>query len=144
MSSRPGSRRDHQRFCLIEGWSELRNARGGRTGHHLTFEIAVADGIILRTRISRPANAEVYGPRLWSHILDDQLCVDEVAFWACVDRRIPPPRTPSDVEPGRATLPVWLAHQLVHELGLTSEQVAGLDVEEATRLLDEHRSRPTA
>ena len=138
MSARGASRRDHRRFCTVEGWREVRNARGKRVGHHLTYELELPDARVLRTRISRPANAEVYGPRLWSHILDVQLEVDEEAFWACVDDRRSPVREPSPLPADRPLLPASLAHQLVHTLRLPSEVIAELSVEEAVRLMADH------
>ena len=32
------TRKDHQNFCLNEGWTQVRNARG-KGGHHVTFEL---------------------------------------------------------------------------------------------------------
>lgn len=142
MSGGAASRRDHQRFCEIEGWAEVRNARGKPTKHHITYELALGDGRILRTRISRPANTDTYGPGLWRHILDDQLDVTEEEFWACVDGGTPPDRaTPGSGIPPTA-LPADLMYQLVHVLGLAATEIEGITVEDAVRRLTEHWSRP--
>nr|MDQ3359991.1 hypothetical protein [Actinomycetota bacterium] len=54
------------------------------------LELERHDGRVLRTRVSRPANRESYGPALWKPILTEQLSVTEEQFWACVkDRRLP-------------------------------------------------------
>ena len=90
--SRSGSRADHHRFCKIEGWAEVQNARGTAVGHHITFELALSDSRILRSRISRPADGTAYGTGLWKAILKDQLCVSEAEFWTCVTDRLPPVR----------------------------------------------------
>jgi hypothetical protein len=142
MTSRVASRREHQRFCEIEGWQEVRNSRGKPTQHHITYEFLLGDGSVLRTRISRPANTEAYGKGMWSHILDDQLHVTEAEFWDCIDNKKPPQRT-SDVErSGTVTLPAQLAYQLVHSLKLTNSQISSLTLEDAIKLLTEYWAQP--
>jgi hypothetical protein len=141
MTLRAASRREHQRFCEIEGWDEVLNSRGKPTQHHITYELLLGDGSILRTRISHPANTEAYGKNLWSHILDDQLHVTEAEFWECVDNKNPPDRTPVTARPD-STLPAQLAYQLVHTLNLTSEAVAALTLEEAVKLMAEYWHNP--
>ncbi len=140
--SRAASRRDHKRFCEIEAWTEVRNARGKPTQHHITYELTVPDGRVLRTRISRPANTEIYGPGLWGHILDEQLDVTEDEFWDCVDNGILPARTPAVAELPQTALPADLVYQLVHTLGLGAKEIEGMTPEEAVRLLTQHWSRP--
>jgi hypothetical protein len=142
MTSRAGSRREHQRFCEIEGWQEVRNSRGKPTQHHITYELLLGDGSVLRTRISRPANTEVYGKGMWSHILVDQLHVTEIEFWECVDDKNPPQRIADTEGSDSRTLPAQLAYQLVHSLKLTNAQIALLTLEEAVRLLAEYWSQP--
>jgi hypothetical protein len=142
MTLRAASRREHQRFCAIEGWDEVLNSRGKPTRHHITYELLLADGSILRTRISRPANTDAYGKSLWSHILDDQLHVTQAEFWECVDNKIPPDRTPFTARPDSTTLPAQLAYQLVHTLNLTNEAIASLTLEEAVKLMAEHWAQP--
>ncbi len=136
------SRRDHQRFCQIEGWAEVRNARGKPTKHPIAYEFVVGDGRILRTRISRPANTDAYGPGLWGHILDDQLDVTEDEFWDCVDRGEPPDRTVPERSVPPDALPADLMYQLVHIVGLAASEVEGITVEDAVKRLTHHWSRP--
>ena len=94
------TRKDHEQFCLNEGWTQVRNARG-KSGHHVTFELTLPDSQVLRTRISHPPNRQTYGPGLWAHILRDQLRIGEDEFWACVrEKKVPKrgrgePTTPS-------------------------------------------------
>lgn len=136
------SRRDHQRFCEIEGWTEVRNARGKPTKHHITYELVTDEGAILRTRISRPANTDAYGPGLWRHILADRLDVTEDEFWDCVDNgEVPDRSAPGPASPSTA-LPADLMYQLVHVLGLSASEVEGMTVEDAVRRLSDHWSRP--
>lgn len=136
------SRRQHQKFCDVEGWTEVSNARGGTVGHHLTYELPLATGEILRTRVSRPANNDRYGPGLWSAILRDQLGVTETQFWQCVNKSVKPPRPGAAADvPGQA-LPAGLAYQLLHTLGLTEQQVSAITLEDAVALMTVHWSTP--
>lgn len=138
--SGPGSRRDHDRFCRLEGWTEVRNARGRKVGHHITYELPLPDGRILRTRISRPPNNESYGPRLWAQVLD-QLQVTEAEFWACVSDRQLPDRGTVDDEPPPRALPADLVHQLIHAVGVPETEVATMTREQALEVLRQHWSR---
>lgn len=104
------TRRDHQQFCLKEGWTQVRNARG-RGGHHVTFELNLPDGRVLRTRISPPPNRQSYGPSIWAHILRDQLDVNEEEFWACVREDTMPQR--SRVETTTPSIPAGVVAQLL-------------------------------
>ena len=139
--SGPASRRQHKQFCDIEGWEPVLNARGKPVSHHITYELALEDGRVLRTRVSRPANNDTYGPSLWAAILRDQLDVTEVAFWDCVERRILPPR-PGAAAPPATGLPASLVHQLKTALGLSDSEIASMSKDEAVSLMSEYWSRP--
>lgn len=139
--SGPGSRRDHNRFCQLEGWTEVRNGRGRKVGHHITYELTLPDGHILRTRISGPPNTETYGPRLWAQVLD-QLQVTEAEFWACVsDRKLPDRGAPGGDAPANA-LPADLVYQLIHVVGVPEDEVATITLERALEAMRAHWSRP--
>jgi hypothetical protein len=123
------TREDHERFCKNEGWRRLRDARGRTGTHHITYELDLPDGGVLRTRISHPPDRTTYGPSLWAHILRDQLRVSDEEFWACVREGRRPGRgerpMPSDA------LPADLVHLLIHRVGLTDTEVAGMSKDEA-------------
>ena len=138
MKRRAATRREHLRFCELEGWRVVSNARNSPTRHHITFELPLDDGRILRTRISRPANTNSYGPSLWSHILRDQLCVTQREFWICVDDGIAPSRSTARQDPSGTALPAGLAHQLVHVLHLSTVEIEALSLDEATELMNRH------
>jgi hypothetical protein len=140
--SGPASRREHKQFCDIEGWDTVLNARGKKVRHHITYELALSDGRVLRTRISRPANNDIYGPSLWTAILRDQLDTTEAAFWDCVERHVLPPRPRSDAPLAAAGLPASLVHQLKTALGLSDADVARLSKDEAVALMSAHWARP--
>ncbi len=140
--SKPGSRADHNRFCRIEGWQEVRNARGKAVGHHITYELTLPDGRILRTRISRPADKTTYGPGLWKAILSDQLCVSEEQFWACVTEKRPRDRGTDAPEVPRNALPAQLVSQLIRDVGIPEEHVAKMTLEEALAAMNAYWSKP--
>jgi hypothetical protein len=104
------TRKDHQNYCLNEGWTRVRNTRG-KGGHHVTFELTLPDGRVLRTRISHPPNRQTYGPSMWAHILRDQLHVSEEEFWACVREKRVPQR--GRVEPNTPSIPAGVVAQLL-------------------------------
>jgi hypothetical protein len=141
MKRRAATRREHVRFCEVEGWRAVQSARESSNRHHLTFELPLNDGRILRTRISRPPNNDTYGKALWAHILRDQLCVTQNEFWKCVDDGEVPVRSSSMPLPPPAALPAGLAHQLVHVLALSTEEVAALSLDDAIALMNEHWSQ---
>lgn len=118
------ARRDHLRFCEIEGWSVVRSGTGRRSTHHETYELELPDGRILRTRISRPPDRTDYGPALWSHILADQLQTSAEEFWQCLRTGEPPVRGASPAPEG--PIPTDLAYLLKHRVGLTDEQLSGM------------------
>jgi len=85
------TRKEHQKFCVTEGWAQVRNARS-KTGDHWIYELVLPDGRTLRTRVSHPVNRDGYGVSMWSHILRDQLDVTEAEFWDCVQHGVKPSR----------------------------------------------------
>jgi hypothetical protein len=135
--SRPQpSREDHEKFCLAEGWGLVRDARGRTGTHHVTYELRLHDGRILRTRISHPVNRRTYGPALWSHVLRDQLDVSEAEFWKCVREGVRPHRGVREI-PAHA-LPVDVAHLLITRVGLDEAEVAAMTKEEAVERLNRY------
>jgi hypothetical protein len=137
-----GTRVDHNQFCLNEQWTTVRDARGRAVSHHVTYELSLPDGRILRTRISRPVNKDTYGPRLWKTILNDQLVVTETEFWACVkDKQLPNRGQGEDDTPGK-TLPAGLVYQLIHEAGVPESEVSAMTLADAMTVMTEHWSKP--
>lgn len=112
----------HEAFCKTEGWQLVRNARGKTGTHHVTYELQLHDGRILRTRILHPVNRDTYGQEIWSHILRDQLAVDQAAFWACVQEGIKPDRGAPEAPAG--ALPADLVHLLLTRVRLSETVVA--------------------
>lgn len=129
------SRADHHRFVTQEGWRPVPST------HHETFELTLMDGRVLRTRISRPPDRTTYGPRLWAHVLRDQLCVTEDEFWTCVRDGVRPDRRPhAPPEDPPATIPIEVAELLVARVGLRREDLVGLSREQAIARLNTYWS----
>ena len=124
------SRQDHQRFCEVEGWTQVRSASGRAGRHYLTYELTIGDGRILRTRISRPPNRPDIGRGMFAHILRDQLQVSEDVFWACVNDGTAPDRggRPS---PDRGPLPAELVHLLTVKARFSDADVRAMSKAEA-------------
>jgi hypothetical protein len=135
------TRKDHDEFCHVEGWRLVRSARGRTGTHHLTYELHLPDGRILRTRISRPVDRTDYGPSMWRHILRDQLQVTEAEFWACArdgarpDRGVPLPHP--------RALPADLVRLLITKVGLAESEIASMTREEAIARLQRHWASET-
>jgi hypothetical protein len=130
------TRKDHEAFCKIEGWQPVRDATGRTGTHPVTYELQLHDGRILRTRISHPVNRDSYGQDMWSHILRDQLDVDQAAFWACVQNQIKPDR--GIPEPPAEALPADLANLLIHRLHLSEGEVAAMSRDEAIARMQQY------
>jgi hypothetical protein len=130
------TRQDHETFCEVEQWRRVRDARGRTGTHHVTYELDLVDGRILRTRISHPVYRGGYGRNMWKHILRDQLDIDEPAFWSCVRDGVKPVRgTP---EPPAEALPADLVYMLITRVGLDESEVAGMSKDEAVARLNRH------
>ena len=128
------TREVHEKFCRTERWTQVRDARGRTGTHHVTFELVLADGRILRTRISHPVDRTTYGAGMWSHVLRDQLDVTEEEFWKCVQGGILPKRGTPDV-PAEA-LPAELVYLLKNRVGLSDAEIATLSKDGAVARLN--------
>ena len=133
------TRADHERFCVLEGWRVVRDAKGRTGTHHVTYELTLPDGRTIRTRISHPPDRSCYGSALWGHILRDQLMVSEDEFWACVKNGVRPAR--GMPTPPVESLPAELVFLLIHRVGLPEAEVATLSKDEALGRLREFWSR---
>jgi hypothetical protein len=131
------TRQDHQKFCEIEGWEPIRTARGRTGSHHVTYELSLPDGRILRTRISHPPDRSTNGPGIWSHILRDQLDVTEDVLWNCVRAGVKPARGKPEA-PTAEPIPAEVVHLLITRVGVTEPDVARMTKDEAIARLNQH------
>lgn len=133
----PGPTRDHhQEFCTVEKWDLVFRPSGAPIAHHVTYELRLVDGRILRTRISRPVDRTTYGRSIWSHILRDQLEVEAEQFWACVLRGIPPDR--GLPEPPLDAIPANLVNLLIRAVGMPEDDVRRMTKQQAIDRINEY------
>ncbi|MFB9234461.1 hypothetical protein ACFFWC_02735 [Plantactinospora siamensis] len=130
------TRQAHDRFCQVEGWARIRDSRGRTGTHHVTYELVLKDGRVLRTRISHPVDRTTYGPSIWSHILRDQLDVTDREFWSCARDGIRPDRG-EPVVPAEA-LPAELVHLLIHRVRLDPAEVAAMTKQQAVERMNRY------
>jgi hypothetical protein len=130
------TRQFHEKFCQIEGWSPVRDARGRAGTHHVTYELGLRDGRILRTRISHPVDRTTYGPAIWGHILRDQLQVTDTEFWQCVQEGVKPNR--GEPEAPAEALPAELVYLLISRVGLEEAAVAAMTRDEAVARMNRY------
>jgi hypothetical protein len=130
------TREAHEAFCKTEGWQQVRSARGRTGTHHVIYELQLHDGRILRTRISHPVNRDAYGPQIWSHILRDQLDVDQATFWACVQDGTKPDR--GAPQPPAGALPADLVHLLLTGVHLSEAEVAAMSKDQAIARMQQY------
>jgi hypothetical protein len=134
-------RERHEKFCAVEKWERVRDARGRTGTHHVTYELTLHDARILRTRISHLVDRTVYGAGIWGHILRDQLDVSEDEFWNCVlNGRLPGRGAPAVP---KEALPTDLVYLLIHRVGLAEEMVAELTKEDAVARLHRYWTEGT-
>jgi hypothetical protein len=129
MSRPQPTRQHHARFCEVEGWELVRDARSRSGTRHITNELNLPDGTVARTLISHPLDRSDYGPAIWSHILRGQLQVDEAGFWTCVRDGIMPDR--GEPKPPEEALPADVVYLLLTRVGLTETEVAALSKQAA-------------
>lgn len=132
-SYRPATRIEHEKFCTTEKWKLL------ATNHHTTFTLDLADGRILRTRVSHPVNRTSYAQSMFAHILRNQLDCTKEDFFECVDNKVLPPR-PSAPNAQKQGLKLSLVYQLKRELKLSDPEIAGLTESEAKQMLADYYS----
>ena len=135
------TRSDHEAFCTTEEWELMRDARGRTGTHHVTYELRLHDGRILRTRISHPPDRTTYGKSIWSHILRDQLGVSEAELWACIQDKVRPDRGEPKVR--EQALPADLVHLLITRVGLSEAEITEMSKVDAIARMQAYWSKPS-
>ena len=130
----PATREDHDQFCENERWKLVHGAAGQPVKHHRTYELALWDGRILRTRISKPVDQTDYATSMRSHILRSQLNVTADAFWSCVNSTVLPDRGSPKTPGAKNAVPLFLVEAL-REHGVDDDAILALDAAGAAALL---------
>lgn len=130
---RIGRTKDVRRFCVVDGWRRKADAPGRHVAKHEVWEKTLANGVTLRTLISKGRGS--YAKGVFATILKRQLQVTDQEFWTAVDKRRAParPQATSARPPGEA-LPFELVRELL-AAGHTLDDLRGLSAEQAAELL---------
>lgn len=116
----------------------MRGATGKPVAHHRTYELALPDGSILRTRISRPVDSTQYRDSIWPHTLRTQLKVTPDEFRECVTDNVLPQRS-RPAAPLRKSLPLYLVDRLSRH-GVPAQEISAMTEDEAKERLHQIRS----
>jgi hypothetical protein len=119
-----------RKFVETEGWEDKDKQSGSKTGDHHRYLLRLETGEVLYTRVSHGSGG-IDDPGLFAHILREQLRVTEQQFWDCVRRGVKPPRPGAAPPPPENRIDGRLAYNLVKKVGLTPEQLASMDQEQA-------------
>lgn len=140
MSYPTATRKNHERFCVVEGWEQRKTATGSKGTNHVRYELVLPDGKILYTRISHPVDRSDYGTQMWSHILRDQLQVSPAEFWSCVRDGCKPARGGPPQPPPEA-IPLGVVQGLMAQ-GVPERDIKAMSKSEAIQQLTEYYSKP--
>lgn len=120
---------EHKRFCEIDGWQELKSARGKKRDHD-SFRKTLANGDVLQTRVSR--NKKQYGEDFWRMIWRDQFGLEsEEQFWEVLRTKKPVRRSQDRPPPSKPGIAPWLIERLLSTVKLPQEEIAKMTPEEA-------------
>jgi hypothetical protein len=134
--------REHLHFCQIDGWQELKGARG-HSRDHIYFVKELADGRALRTKVSHGTKNREYSAGLWKQIWHEQLALDsEAEFWAVLKEKRPALRAQSESALEQEALPGWLVQRLIYSVGLHEQELASFSLAEAERRWQEYQLGP--
>ena len=81
-------------------------------------------------------NRDTYGPGIWSHILKDQLDVDQATFWAYVQDGTKPDR--GAPQPPAGALPADLVHLLLTRVRLSEADPAAMSKDQAIARMQQY------
>lgn len=123
---------------MFEGWEIVHGSTGKPVQHHRTYELVIASGEILRTRISKPIDRTTYSASMWAAILRDQLKVTNDEFWDCVQNKVLPDRGGAPSAPNPKALPLHLLNELIERVGMAPEDAIALTLEEALQRMNEY------
>jgi hypothetical protein len=129
---------DIETFLAADGWRQVPQ-HGGRRERHVFYEKVLDDGRVLQTHLSH-SRQKLLSPGRFSEILRHQLEVSKDEFWDSI-RTANPVDRPVPVDDGPVEHETWVVAVLVGELHMSAEEIAGLTVEEARRIVHDHWSQ---
>lgn len=124
-------KKDVRRFCELDGWEKTE----ATSPDHDRYRKRLADGTVLRTKVSHGRGAIVRNPGLWTNVWRHQLGLQsEDEFWDVLDTRKPATRGEPAPEPPEPQMDAWLFEALVLTYGVDEGKVRAMDADEAVAL----------
>lgn len=125
-----------RRYLEVEGWEDKDKKSNKKKGDHHRYVFTTPTGERLYTRVSH-GNEQIYDPDHFTRILRDQLCIDELQFWAAVDKGIKP-RRPTPVSAAQHEgIDVKLARNLITKVGLNPAALVDMSQADAVLIWQE-------
>lgn len=125
-----------KRYMEVEGWEDKDALSHKKKGDHHRYVFTTPTGERLYTRISH-GNEQIYSPELFGAILRDQLRIDEIQFWAAVDKGIRPRRPLPASAPEHDGIDAKLARNLITKVRMSPQDLAGITQSEAVIIWNE-------
>jgi hypothetical protein len=128
-----------EKFLKIDGWAEVTGSAGHATSHRV-FEKVLEGGQVLTTHISH-SGSKSPGPNRFGEILREQLKITRKQFWDAlhsgdaVDRAAP-------VEEQVPAPEAWQVPVLLHQVGLSPDELHGMSPDEAQKVITAHWASP--
>lgn len=125
--------RELKRFVEVEGWEDKDKRSEKKKGDHHRYVFTTPIGERLYIKISHGRD-EIHSPGLFTNILKEQLCIDEVQFWDAVDKGVKPKRPAATSTPQRQGIDVKLAKNLIAKVGMEPKDLVILSQEDAVKI----------
>lgn len=112
------------------GWEEIPDLARcrRRVGDYWRYRKTLADGTVLRTKVSHSLGDEI-GPDLLSHIVRDQLRTTMDHFRDVLAERTRDEGAPAEEQ--TESIPGWLVTRLIYTVGLPEAEVRRMSAEQA-------------
>ncbi len=128
-------KKDLRRFCELDGWEKAE----ARSPDHDRYRKTLANGDILRTRVSLGRGPACDDPALWNRIWRHQLALaSEAEFWEVLRTRRPAGRGTAPAAPQQPSMPAWLFEFLLNVIGLPEHDVLDMTEKQAMQSYMRH------
>lgn len=130
-------KKDLSRFCELDRWEKTK----ATSPDHDRYRKTLANGDILRTRVSLGRGPAFDDPALWTRVWRYQLALgSEAEFWEVLRTRRPASRGRPAAAPQQPSMPTWLFEFLVNVIGLPENNVLGMTEEQTMQRYMRHIS----
>jgi hypothetical protein len=128
-----------EKFLKIDGWTEVTGSAGHGTSHRV-FEKVLEGGQVLTTHISH-SGSKSPGPNRFGEILREQLKITRRQFWDALHSGDAVDR-PAPVEEQVPAPEAWQVPILLHQVGLSPDELHGMSPDEAQKVITAHWASP--